>query len=259
MSPEPKCMKCDKPATHKITKIVKGKVYDLFLCDEHAETFSPYIKKAAPANLVEILHQILKQQEQLLTEKGPVCPNCGLAYGAYRKTLLLGCSDCYEAFGRLLVNDLRKMHGAVSHYAHADDDEERFLPDEFPDAAAAVHDGEEAARVEEGEEEPPEKERKKEDFLGIDEQGLILSLDKLRQQMDEAVKKEDFERAAKLRDSVRLFASVQPKETVLCEKCHSPMQVMHGPKGFFLACSSFPGCRNIKPLVKKETPGKKGP
>jgi len=37
------------------------------------------------------------------------------------------------------------------------------------------------------------------------------------------------------------------------------MQVMHGPKGFFLACSSFPGCRNIKPLEKKVTPGKKGP
>jgi protein-arginine kinase activator protein McsA len=245
MASEPKCMKCDNPATHKITKIVKGKVYDLFLCDEHAQIFSPYIKKSAPANLVEILHQLLKQQEQLLTEKGPICPNCGLAYGAYRKTLLLGCSDCYEAFEQLLVNDLRKMHGAISHYGAPEEEEETtFRPDMFSDTAAAVAPDDDATS---------ENSQERDDFLGMDEQGLILSVDKLRLQLEDAVKKEDFERAVKLRDSIRLFASVQPKETVRCEKCGGHMQVMHGPKGFFMACSHFPGCRSIRPLEKKDT------
>jgi hypothetical protein len=153
------------------------------------------------------------------------------------------------------------MHGAVSHYAHANESEEgdTFAPGGFPDAAAAVDQGEEAARVEEGADEAEEEKREQEDFFGIDEQGLILSQDRLKLQMEEAVKKEDFERAAKLRDSIRLFANLQPREDVFCEKCHAPMQVMHGPKGFFLACPKFPGCRSIKPLDWQSVPEKKEP
>ncbi len=44
MSNEPHCMKCDKSATHKITKIVKGQVHDIYLCDEHARSFTPYLQ-----------------------------------------------------------------------------------------------------------------------------------------------------------------------------------------------------------------------
>ena len=35
----------------------------------------------------------------------------------------------------------------------------------------------------------------------------------------------------------------------LCDKCGRPMLVKHGRYGFFLACSGYPECKNVKPLV----------
>jgi DNA topoisomerase-1 len=37
-----------------------------------------------------------------------------------------------------------------------------------------------------------------------------------------------------------------------CEKCQSPMVVKWGRNGKFLACSSYPECRNTKPIVEDE-------
>ncbi len=38
----------------------------------------------------------------------------------------------------------------------------------------------------------------------------------------------------------------------LCDKCQKPMWIRKGKRGFFLACSGFPKCRNLKPLSKEE-------
>lgn len=34
-----------------------------------------------------------------------------------------------------------------------------------------------------------------------------------------------------------------------CEKCGKPMLIKHGRYGFFLACSGYPDCKNVKPYV----------
>ena len=36
----------------------------------------------------------------------------------------------------------------------------------------------------------------------------------------------------------------------VCDKCGKPMLVKHGRYGFFLACSGYPDCKNVKPYVK---------
>jgi len=249
MSSEPKCMKCDKPATHKITKIIKGKVYDILLCNEHAQQFSPWIKSGGQSHLIEILHQILKQQEEMLTETGPVCPTCGLTWSAYRKTLLLGCSDCYDAFADVLENDLRKMHGVPSHFfsEHA----AGGLPESFPDAAAAIPqhhpDGLEEELMDEHEERDVEEEAL-EELWGVENGNILLSAEKIRRRLEEAVRTEDFETAARLRDTIRMFESLQPTQEEKCPQCQSSLVVMHGPKGFFLACPQYPACPIAKPL-----------
>lgn len=120
-------MKCGQPATHKITKIIKGEVHEISLCDKHAQEFSPYlhIDSNNQTKIIEILQNILKSQQQEPGEEtievkseGPICANCKLTYAAYRKTLLLGCSDCYKAFETELLDDLRKIHGATSQDPH---------------------------------------------------------------------------------------------------------------------------------------------
>ncbi|OGR81975.1 MAG: DNA topoisomerase I, partial [Elusimicrobia bacterium RIFCSPHIGHO2_02_FULL_57_9] len=50
----------------------------------------------------------------------------------------------------------------------------------------------------------------------------------------------------KIEDS-RPLLSARP-----CNKCSSPFWLRKGKRGFFLACSGFPKCRNIKPVARGE-------
>ncbi len=38
-----------------------------------------------------------------------------MSFREYRRTLLLGCSDCYQSFEKQLSEDLRRYHGTVRH------------------------------------------------------------------------------------------------------------------------------------------------
>jgi protein arginine kinase activator len=249
----PKCMKCDRPATTKITKIGKeGKVFDIYLCDEHAQTSFPYLKKTQPPSLVELLQHLLKQQGAVAEAaaaaagaeeelSGRTCANCGLDYGAYRKTLLLGCSDCYDSFEDLLSHDLRKMHGAISH-APEEEGATRAETAVAADAESAVkvplveiiNETEAAAPVQTDD--------------AVKSPDSALSVADLRRKLREAIDREDFEQAARIRDSVRVLESLQPKEEIRCKACNAPMVVKHGPGGLFLGCSAYPQCREMRPL-----------
>lgn len=114
------CMQCQQgPASVKLTKLVKGAVEELWLCHECAARHSPYQKKMAGLSLDALLAGILNQTKDEVAAR-PVdvdlaCPTCGMPYETYRTSLLLGCSDCYEAFEKYLGNDLRKFHGNAAH------------------------------------------------------------------------------------------------------------------------------------------------
>lgn len=224
MSPEtPKCMKCDKSATHKITKIVKGKVSDLFLCDEHARTISPYLpsQKGDQGKLMELLQHFLKQQEDLLNSmagqeggaqeaegaqpvpSGVICPNCGLAFAAYRKTLILGCSDCYSAFADLLIDDLRRMHGATSQQPIPEGEAAGRVASQTDQAPANV-----GAAVGAHVGEAPAKAPVKPSSVTLKER-----LAKLHKTLQEAIAREDFRAAVQVRDQIRTIeATVRRSE-----------------------------------------------
>jgi protein-arginine kinase activator protein McsA len=96
------------------------------------------------------------------------CPTCGIDFSLYRKTYMLGCPDCYNAMGEALMADIRKFHGATRHVGPAPGSTPPPPADDTP---------------------PP---------LDIE-----AALRLLRQQLEEAVAEEDFERAARLRDEIR--------------------------------------------------------
>jgi len=115
------CMNCHQNvATIKFIKMVNGKVEEQYLCRQCAAQKSPYQKKSSP-QLDEILSGILgaAASEAAATHQKAsselTCGTCGLPFSSYRETLILGCSDCYKSFEKLLVNDLQRFHGATEH------------------------------------------------------------------------------------------------------------------------------------------------
>jgi len=232
-------MKCDKPASHKITKIVNGKVHDIFLCDEHAQAFSPYLKQSQQhqAHLVELLQQILKQQQAIsantdATEKDEaLCPNCNLKFSAYRKTLLLGCSDCYDAFRERIEPDLRRMHGVACQRP----EEDIVSSDEL---AAPVAPTKKA----------PKKTKSKEQTGVVSIAESAENMASLKARMEKAIGEEDFEEAARLRDAIRQLEKIRAERQVDCARCGAPMEPRMGPEGPILVCTDYPACPNVRRL-----------
>jgi len=154
----------------KLTRIVKGKVVELNLCQTCAAEVSPFQKKLAAAQgLNALIAHLFKAEEAKKSEESEEsaaskidlkCPSCGLSFQAYKRTLMLGCEYCYDAFGEPLLTDLRKIHGSVQHVGRS--------PIRRREAA------------------PPPK-----------------SVDQLRQELQKAIEAEDFERATQLRDQIR--------------------------------------------------------
>lgn len=109
------CMKCKKSeATVRITKIIKGEVREVRLCQECAGKLSPFQK---PIGLSKVLADLLQanKQEKLVSTSGKVCPNCGISLEDYRSSLFVGCRECYTVFEDELKRDLRKFHGSTVH------------------------------------------------------------------------------------------------------------------------------------------------
>ncbi|MBM3335537.1 UvrB/UvrC motif-containing protein [Candidatus Sumerlaeota bacterium] len=173
-----KCEKCDRPATHKFTRITDGQATDHYLCHEHAAQFSPHHLKAQTphAELSQLLAGLLKgehgQKGTQQTDAGVAevkCQTCGLSFQQYRQSGLLGCSDCYRSFEKHLRDDLRRYHGTVRHVGKQ---------------LRVVLNTSDSEKVE-----------------------------TLRKRLELAIKDEDFELAAQLRDEIRQIVAPQPEGT----------------------------------------------
>lgn len=166
-------MKCNKSfATVKLTRIVKGRVEELNLCQSCAAEISPYQKKlaGAQANLDSILAGLLanEKEKKRTTDVDITCRGCGLPFATYRESLFLGCAECYDSFGEYLLADLRKFHGSTRHQGK--------VPKRFQSRITMQRD-----------------------------------IRQIRKQMEEAIEQDNFELAAQLRDKIKSLEN-QDKE-----------------------------------------------
>lgn len=127
-----KCMRCGQQiATVKITRKQGEKVVEMHLCQGCAGVVSPYQKKMMAAQSInKVLEDLLAKEQAANAEGGreeegaaaagamKSCPDCGLKYSTYKRSLMLGCAGCYTAFGEQLQVDLRKIHGSTMHVGH---------------------------------------------------------------------------------------------------------------------------------------------
>jgi len=91
------------------------------------------------------------------------CSSCGLTYDDFRKKGKLGCQECYATFRDNLLPLLKKIHGSIQHNGKA--------PFILKREAGEIH--------------------------------LDKKVKELRNRLEDAIKKEEYEEAARLRDQLK--------------------------------------------------------
>jgi len=160
------CEKCKKvSATYHLTSIENGQKKEAHLCEACAK--SAGVGFSLDFSLSGILGEAPKAPPKEGKASKSKCPNCGMTIEEFKKKMRIGCANDYELFKDELKVLLQKIHGASEHVGKA--------PAQASDEAKA------------------EVERAKRE----------AELAKLRKELDELVKAEKYEEAAKIRDTIR--------------------------------------------------------
>ena len=163
------CNRCKKrEAKIYYTEFVKGQKKEEYLCEECAMEFTSF--QGNVPNLGNFLSNILSSYfgEQIEHEQkrtGEVtCPICGMSSSEFTKIGKAGCSNCYKVFGETLEKCVKQMQGATTH-----------------------------------------KGKRPKTLIAELEKTLdsISKVERLEILLQEAIEKEEFEEAARLRDEIR--------------------------------------------------------
>ncbi len=170
-------MKCEicgkKKSTVHLTELIDGEVSELHICEDCAREKSVQMEQQfGLADLLAGLSDFGKPMAEKPQETPQTlqCQHCQTTYEEFKKHGRLGCSECYQAFQRQLGSLLKKIHGASKHVGKS--------PEHVSDEAEPVASSQPSADGTE-------------------------NLKELKEQLQQAVLCEDYERAAQLRDKIR--------------------------------------------------------
>lgn len=168
------CDKCKKNEAHiYYTEIINGEKSEQHLCEECAREYTSFQMGTPILNqeltLGSLLSTILGNYGSAAQEKGNIqkelhCDNCGMTYSEFMKIGRFGCEKCYESFQSILDNSIRSIQGADTHTGKK----------------------------------PKKYETRTEKIIKE-----LSDIDKLTIKLQDAIEKEEFEEAARLRDRIR--------------------------------------------------------
>ena len=158
------CEHCKKrPASVYIRKHINGELEENYLCQTCAA------KQGMPllsiVNIDNYIANLMKSSDEAPEQSMQVCPQCGYKISMIKKTGRVGCAHCYEHYHDALKPIIRKIHGG------------------------RIHNREAVARN-------TVEDRK------VESQG-DQQIDKLKRELKTAIEKEEYERAAVLRDKIK--------------------------------------------------------
>lgn len=161
------CNICAKnQATVHLTEIVNDNMTELHLCEECAQKKSNQMESHfGLADLLAGLADLGGHVTKAQKETKTKCPRCGLTYDDFKRVGRLGCGECYSAFKDSLLPLLKRIHGSTQHYGKT-----------------------------------PKKLKKMVKTTVIKGNN---ELEELRDKLQKAIKMEEFEEAALLRDKIR--------------------------------------------------------
>lgn len=111
-----KCDKCDKQAVVHEVVIQKGVKQEVHLCSEHAAESGYVIQSQVTGPINQLLGQFMVSHAGKAGQPRKTCPSCGLTLGQFRKSGVLGCPDCYEAFEEQLDPIIQRAHAGATHH-----------------------------------------------------------------------------------------------------------------------------------------------
>ena len=172
-----KCENCGKnDANVKYTQIINGEKKQMFLCEECSERLGINdIHFNMPINFASFLTDFFDDMNELAVmprlskmSNELKCNNCGLTWDDFLHTGKFGCSNCYSDF------ESRSFQGATNHVGRLGEVKEGNTIKQNLD-----------------------------DKIEKQENEHISKLDKLKDDLKQAIKEERYEDAAKLRDEIK--------------------------------------------------------
>lgn len=103
------CEECNlRPAEVTVTTVIGGEKTTRHLCRE-------CVKKYQSGDMSAILAAILSSMTEKSSDTDVSCPHCGMTIAQFKKTGMLGCAECYQAFRSELKPLLTRVQGRMLH------------------------------------------------------------------------------------------------------------------------------------------------
>lgn len=184
-----KCDQCDREATVRETIVRNGVKVERHLCEACAAKQGILPTGANPAAIHELIkHFVVAPSEGLTAVVPPAaqpkrlnqCPACGMTFAEFKQHGLLGCAECYQAFEGQLLGLLERAHEGGQHHVGK-------IPKRLAGAAG----------------EEPEGETRDDPTRGLSMEERAALVQRLRGELERAVREERYELAAQLRDALK--------------------------------------------------------
>lgn len=162
------CQRCQKTkATVHLTDIIPptGEARDRHLCEHCAQEEGIVTKQHIGVN--STIEELVKQKSQIEEMADRMCDQCGITFREFRSSGVLGCPNDYAAFDDLLTPMIRRAHEEGDHHV---------------------------GKI------PPTSEQRSP--RASESQKLRRQVTVLQKELDEAVRVENYRRAASLRDEI---------------------------------------------------------
>lgn len=117
-------MMCDecgvRPANIHLTTLVGGEKQERNLCAVCMAKYKKQLPSIDLSSLAGLLGGFLEKaagHKQAERDDTPdlICSRCNMSYAEFRRTGMLGCSDCYKAFHDPIEALLVRVHGNTQH------------------------------------------------------------------------------------------------------------------------------------------------
>lgn len=121
------CDICGKSeANVHITRIVNGAKQELNVCDKCAKEMGDFninnmgedFDFSSPFSFQNILSGLMDYINHASNSQisyDPVCKSCGMKFSEFRKSGLLGCSECYNNFSSTLMSVIKRVQSNTEH------------------------------------------------------------------------------------------------------------------------------------------------